>query len=193
MKSIPRIARMLHQTMEGDPYYGPSVLGALQGVTAAAAGRRLPGQVHSLWEIVAHITAEYDYARAVLEGKPGPWIEGVTTWPLPHKPSTAGWARAKTDPRQAGRRLARAIASLTTESWTRNRPLCAGRTTRCCTGRFSMPSSTPAESPSLPRSWVDAHPGPRAFPTGEASPPARPRHAGLGRMTNRRCAPAARE
>jgi len=112
MKSIPRIARMLRQTLEGDPYYGPSVLGALQGVTAAAAGRRLPGQAHSLWEIVAHITAEYDYACAVLEGNPGPWIEGVTTWPHPRKPSVAGWALAKTDLRKAGRRLARAVARL---------------------------------------------------------------------------------
>lgn len=37
MSEIERIARLLRETFEGKPYYGPSVLGALAAVDAEIA------------------------------------------------------------------------------------------------------------------------------------------------------------
>jgi hypothetical protein len=60
MSEIARIAGLLEQTFEGQPYYGPSVLGALENVTAEVAARKPRWSAHSIWELVLHLTAELD-------------------------------------------------------------------------------------------------------------------------------------
>lgn len=112
MSEIGRIVRLLEQTFEGKPYYGPSVLGALAGVTADVATRKLPGRAHSIWEIVAHLTAELIYARAIIEGTAGPWIEGKTTWSPITDTSNAAWQQALRDLKKAKRSLVREVKRL---------------------------------------------------------------------------------
>ena len=73
MSEIGRIAHLLEQTFEGKPYYGPSVLSALEHITADVALRQPPWSAHRIWDIVAHLTAELVYARQVLEGTAGPY------------------------------------------------------------------------------------------------------------------------
>ena len=43
MSEITRIAALMEETFEGKPYYGDSVLGALEGVIAEVASQRPPG------------------------------------------------------------------------------------------------------------------------------------------------------
>jgi hypothetical protein len=112
MSEIARIARMLEQTFEGSPYYGPSALAALDGVTAELAARKPPWSAHSIWEIVAHLTAELVYARAVIAGTAGAWVAGETTWPAVTDASDAGWDRAIADLKRANRALVRAVKQL---------------------------------------------------------------------------------
>jgi hypothetical protein len=76
MSEIARIARLLKQTFEGNPYYGPSVLEALGGVDAEVAAGKPTWSAHSIWDLVTHLTAELVYARTILEGNPGPWMTG---------------------------------------------------------------------------------------------------------------------
>ena len=40
MSEMERIARLFKQTFEGSPYYGPSILYALENVSADMAARR---------------------------------------------------------------------------------------------------------------------------------------------------------
>ena len=94
MTEIERIAHLLEQTFQGQPYYGPSVLRALKSVTADVAIRKPRRSAHSIWSLVAHLTAELRYARAVLDGTAGPWIEGQTTWPAITNASEAAWQQA---------------------------------------------------------------------------------------------------
>jgi hypothetical protein len=91
MTEVSRITGLLEQTFEGKPYYGPSVLGALASVTADLAVRKPHPHVHSIWELVVHLVEELNYARAVIEGSAGPWIEGETTWPVLTDTSEAAW------------------------------------------------------------------------------------------------------
>ena len=91
MTEVSRITRLLEQTFEGKPYYGPSVLGAIALVTADLARRKPHPYVHSIWELVAHLVEELNYSRAVIEGNAGPWIEGETTWPVLTDTSEAAW------------------------------------------------------------------------------------------------------
>jgi hypothetical protein len=67
MSEIKRIASLLQQTFEGKPYYGLSVLAALDGIDAALAARKPQWSAHSIWQLVLHLTAELDYARAVID------------------------------------------------------------------------------------------------------------------------------
>jgi hypothetical protein len=112
VSEIARIARLLKQTFEGKPYYGPSVLGALENVTANAAARKPRWSAHSIWDLVAHLTAELDYACAVIEGTAGPWVEGETTWPAITETSDAAWQKAIHDLKKANRALVRAVKHL---------------------------------------------------------------------------------
>jgi uncharacterized damage-inducible protein DinB len=109
---ITRIARLLGETFEGAPYYGPSIVGTLAHVTADVATRKPLWSAHSIWELVAHLTAELDYARAVIEGTAGPWVEGETTWPAITDTSGAAWQKAVQDLTRANRAFVRAVERL---------------------------------------------------------------------------------
>lgn len=112
MSEIARIARLLEQTFEGTPYYGPSVLGVLEHVTADLASRKPQGSAHSIWDLVTHLTAELNYARTAIEGTAGPWIEGQTTWPPITDTSEAAWQQAINDLKHANRGLVRVVEQL---------------------------------------------------------------------------------
>ena len=112
MSEIGRIADLLEETFEGTPYYGPSVLGTLEKVNAEVAARRPRWSAHSIWDLVAHLTAELDYARAVVQGTAGPWVEGETTWPPISDTSEAAWQGAMEGLKRANRALVRAVRQL---------------------------------------------------------------------------------
>ena len=112
MSEITRITALMEETFEGNPYYGDSVLGALENVTADVASQRPPWSAHSIWELVAHLTAELDYARDVIEGTAGPWVEGETTWPIIPDRAQEAWGEAQEDLKRANRLLVGAVRQL---------------------------------------------------------------------------------
>jgi uncharacterized damage-inducible protein DinB len=109
---IARIAGLMEQTFEGSPYYGDSVLGALEHVTAEVAIQRPPWSAHSIWDLVAHLTAELQYAREVVEGTAGPWTEGETTWPAIPDSSKEAWRDAVEGLKKANRAFVGAVKQL---------------------------------------------------------------------------------
>lgn len=111
MTETARIADMFKETFEGKPYYGPSVLASLEHVRAETAARKT-ARAHSIWELVRHLTAELDYARALLQGTAEPWIEGETTWRTVGNTSAAAWRESIEDLKQANRTLVDAIKHL---------------------------------------------------------------------------------
>jgi hypothetical protein len=112
MTEIARIARLLEQTFEGKPYYGPSVLDTLSGITAELAARRPPWSAHRIWDLVAHLTAELRYACTVIDGTAGSWTDGVTTWPAISETSDTAWHQAIKELKRANRTLVRAVKRL---------------------------------------------------------------------------------
>lgn len=110
MSEIKRIATLFKQTFEGQPYYGPSVLGALKGVTAGIAIRKPRWSAHSIWSIVTHLTAELVYAREVIEGTAASY-DGKT-WPEIVDTSEAAWQHAVKELKRANRSLVRAVQRL---------------------------------------------------------------------------------
>ncbi len=109
MSEIERITRLLKQTFEGKPYYGPSVLGALENVTAEVAAQKPLWSAHTIWDIVAHLTAELIYAREVVETIAGPYGD---TWPAITNTSEEAWEQAISDLKKANRALVRVVKKL---------------------------------------------------------------------------------
>jgi DinB superfamily len=59
----------LTNLLEGDPWYGPSLKAALQGITAVASAARPLANAHTIWEIAAHMDAWNRVCLRRLEGE----------------------------------------------------------------------------------------------------------------------------
>jgi len=89
MTEVQRIADQLRRSYEGQAWHGPSLTEVLAGVTPEkAAAKPLPG-IHSIWEIVRHVTSWAAVARRTVEGEaypvrlaaPADWPEATNSWP----------------------------------------------------------------------------------------------------------------
>jgi hypothetical protein len=69
MNEIERIADQLQRAYGGPAWHGPSVLEALEGVTATVGAQRPIEQAHSIWELVHHIGAWADIPRRRILGE----------------------------------------------------------------------------------------------------------------------------
>ncbi len=112
MSEIDRIVHLMEQTFEGNPYYGPSVMDTLEHATADLAIRKPTWSAHSIWELVLHLTAELNYARQVIDGTAGAWIEGETTWPAVTDISETAWKKAIHELRKANRAFVQAVKEM---------------------------------------------------------------------------------
>ena len=82
-----RIASQLASTIDGEVWYGHSVLEILTGVTAAQAGAHpIPG-AHSIWELLSHLEAWVKFSCGAVKGTPIP--------PWPGMPQEMDWPPIK--------------------------------------------------------------------------------------------------
>ena len=101
---IDRIVDELQREHDGDPWHGSPLRELLNGVTCEVAAARPIRHVHSVWEIVLHMTAWKNEVRRRLSGAPaGEPAEG--DWPDVPSPTSDAW-------REAVDRLQRAHDSL---------------------------------------------------------------------------------
>jgi uncharacterized damage-inducible protein DinB len=63
------IAELLQRVMTGDPWHASSVARILEDVTADQAATRPPGNAHSIWELVLHMTGWAREVTARLGGR----------------------------------------------------------------------------------------------------------------------------
>jgi hypothetical protein len=107
----------------GGAWHGPTVRGALRGVTAAQARwHPAPGR-HSIWELVLHIAYWNCAVRRRLEPESPPFPRSPANWPaLPPHPDEAAWKkdRALLTAEQAA--LIRAVKRFPTGRWNRIPP-----------------------------------------------------------------------
>jgi hypothetical protein len=108
----------LEATYAGDPWYGTSCAGFLEGLsTADAAAHPFPG-ARSIWEQVLHVTAWTREVTRRLKGAT-PSVPPEGEWPAVIDASPAAWAR---DRAALGTAHAEAVAvarALGPDAWTR--------------------------------------------------------------------------
>ncbi len=93
MTETSRVADLVTRVIDGDPWHGSTVLALLEGVShQGAAAHPVPG-VHSIWELVLHMTGWANEAGARLAGEAAGEPKGGD-WPAVTDVSQAAWARA---------------------------------------------------------------------------------------------------
>lgn len=106
-----RLASTIAHAMNGSPWHGPSLGTLLDDVDAATAATRPPAGVHSIWELVLHLTAWCrEVTRRVRTGQLHEPADG--DWPaVPAVPDAAAWTAARAALQAAHDELAAAIAA----------------------------------------------------------------------------------
>src|SRR6267378_761788 len=111
MREIERITDQLERAFEGGAWHGPSVLETIQGIGSQQAAASPFDGIHSIWEIVLHITA---WERAVLRRLNGDRAQLPTEedWPLAVATSDEAWEQTRQALKQGHEDLRSTIARL---------------------------------------------------------------------------------
>ena len=112
MDDVQRLAKHLERTVSGPLWHGPVFEQLLAGVTAEQANSKpIPG-AHSIWEIVLHVAAWAEIARARLDGRatadPPPEVD----WPPVRESDLAAWEAAVQRLRDSHQDLAARVRQL---------------------------------------------------------------------------------
>lgn len=106
----------LHRAFDGDSWHGPSFMAALDGVTLAQARAHASPAVHSIAEIVAHVTSWTAEVTRRLGGHPADNpVDG--DWPIPTAVDDAGWASMHLALGNAMARLIEVVAGFPEGRW----------------------------------------------------------------------------
>jgi uncharacterized damage-inducible protein DinB len=111
MSETHRIVDELSRDHSGDPWHGSSVTALLRGVTAPQAASRSIPHVHTVWQLVLHMTAWKNEVRRRLAGGPaGDPEEG--DWPDVGATTPDRWREALAKLDQAHAALIEAVRAL---------------------------------------------------------------------------------
>ena len=111
MTEIERIREQLKRAFEGNAWHGPSVMEVLSDVTAQQAAVRVFRGAHTIWELVAHMTAWVNETiRRLRGGAHGDPAEG--DWPAISSTSATSWQSARSALAQAHARLAATLTAM---------------------------------------------------------------------------------
>jgi hypothetical protein len=111
MMETERIADQLKRAFYGEAWSGPCVKEILDGVTAEMAHKRPLHDVHSIWELVHHITAWVDIVRRRVGGEVFTVAPDVNFPPV-NDTSESGWAESLRRMEHAESELRNAILKL---------------------------------------------------------------------------------
>jgi uncharacterized damage-inducible protein DinB len=94
VREVDRLRRELEATLDGDPWYGTAVSQILAGVEASHAAAHPVKGAHSIWELVAHMTAwANETSRRLRGGAHATPAEG--DWPAVTSTSAESWQSAR--------------------------------------------------------------------------------------------------
>ncbi|HXZ80916.1 MAG TPA: DinB family protein [Terriglobales bacterium] len=111
MSEVKRIADQMQRAFEREAWHGPSLLELLGDVDAPTAAAHPVNEVHSIWEIVYHLTA---WKRAIPVRMRGEAIElrGEQDWPPVEDVGESAWQATLDNLKTAHRGLHEATLAL---------------------------------------------------------------------------------
>jgi uncharacterized damage-inducible protein DinB len=106
-----RIADQLRRAFDGSAWHGPALLELLENVDAATAAAKPLRNVHSIWELVLHITA-WDGVVLCRLGGGKMRLSAAKNFPRISNPTEAGWDYALATMKRVHNVLVTAVESL---------------------------------------------------------------------------------
>jgi uncharacterized damage-inducible protein DinB len=94
MSRARHLGSSLERVVTGPMWHGPALANVLDGVTADRAAARPIAGAHTIWEIVLHIIAWAEIARARVKGESTGDPTPEQDWPPVTATDAAAWARA---------------------------------------------------------------------------------------------------
>jgi uncharacterized damage-inducible protein DinB len=94
MNLARQLSKHLEHTMSGPMWHGPALAEVLDGVTAERAAARPIADAHTIWEIVLHVIAWAEIARARLKGQSTGDPTPAQDWPPVDAAGSDAWQRA---------------------------------------------------------------------------------------------------
>ena len=88
---LSRLEEQLGMALEGEAWHGPSVLEALEGVSAEQAAAHPIAGAHSIWDLVLHLCGTYDLVLRRLSGD-GRQMTESEDWPTVPAPNAENWS-----------------------------------------------------------------------------------------------------
>jgi uncharacterized damage-inducible protein DinB len=94
MGEVDRILDQMDRAFSGDAWHGPSLMSALEGLSAEDASKHTIRGAHSIWELVHHLGS---WNAIVLQRLKGQEVQVTAErdWPPVWEVSEAAWQRAK--------------------------------------------------------------------------------------------------
>ncbi len=107
---LSRLEEQLEKALEGEAWHGPSVLEALEGISAEQAAAHPIAGAHSIWELVLHLCGTYGLVLRRLGGD-GRQLTAEEDWPAVPMPSAENWRAALGVLQQLNEDLRQAVRS----------------------------------------------------------------------------------
>ncbi len=111
MSEAELIADQLRRAFYGEAWHGPALLELLKDVNATTAAAHPLEDVHSIWELLLHITAWDNAALVRLSGKKCQ-PAGKDNFPLVARADGAAWRSAVREARRIHDKLVKSVAVL---------------------------------------------------------------------------------
>ena len=105
------IAEQIHRAFEGDAWHGPALLELLRDMDAATAAAQPLSDVHSIWELVLHVSAWDDAASRRLGGEKVQ-LTGAANFPVVPNPTQTTWREAIAHAKHTHDLLVKMVAAL---------------------------------------------------------------------------------
>jgi uncharacterized damage-inducible protein DinB len=112
MSRAIHIAKHIERTVTGPMWHGPALTNVLEGVTPEQAAARPIGGAHTIWEIVLHVIAWAEIARARVDGQRLADPTAEQDWPPVGGTAAADWTRTLQRLDASHRELADAVRLL---------------------------------------------------------------------------------
>ena len=112
MTRVQFIVEQLRRSVESEAWHGPSVLEVLDGLDAKAAAAHPVEGLHSIWEVLNHVSAWIEAVNVRLTGR-AVELEGERDWPSVTSTGKKDWTLACDTLSHRLRRLIETLETLT--------------------------------------------------------------------------------
>ena len=93
-REVAWIHDQIGRAFVGPAWHGPAVRDVLRDLSATSAAARPVARVHSIWELVHHITAWKAFMRRRLDGETLTGVTPAEDWPAVAATTDAAWAES---------------------------------------------------------------------------------------------------